>query len=89
MAARGSRDSNDLIPLHDPFETARLGFNRRQCWTTGNRCTVALHQSQPIGMPPWRREAAEQAIAQREAKVNERIRNSQLYSLASRHLLLQ
>jgi F0F1-type ATP synthase membrane subunit b/b' len=30
MAVRGSRDSNDLIPLHEPFETARLGFNRRQ-----------------------------------------------------------
>ena len=29
-AVRGSRDSNDLIPLHEPFDIARLGFNRRQ-----------------------------------------------------------
>lgn len=36
-----------------------------------------------------RREAAEQAIAQRAAKANERIRNSQLYSLAGVHLLLR
>jgi hypothetical protein len=30
VAVRGSRDSNDLIPLHEPFDIARLGFNRRQ-----------------------------------------------------------
>jgi chromosome segregation ATPase len=30
MAVRGSRDSDDLIPLHESFETARFGFNRRQ-----------------------------------------------------------
>src|SRR5919199_6235505 len=29
-AVRGSRDSNDLIPLHEPFDIARLGFDRRQ-----------------------------------------------------------
>ena len=29
-AVRGSRDSNDLLPLHEPFDIARLGFNRRQ-----------------------------------------------------------
>ncbi|PZS26359.1 MAG: hypothetical protein DLM61_18510 [Pseudonocardiales bacterium] len=27
---RGSRDSDDLVPLHEPFETALRGFNRRQ-----------------------------------------------------------
>src|SRR5436309_10132027 len=30
VAVRGSRDSNDLIPLHEPFDIARRGFNRRQ-----------------------------------------------------------
>ena len=27
---RGSRDNDDLVPLHEPFETALRGFNRRQ-----------------------------------------------------------
>jgi chromosome segregation ATPase len=27
---RASRDGNELIPLHEPFDMARLGFNRRQ-----------------------------------------------------------
>jgi cell division septum initiation protein DivIVA len=27
---RGSPDNNDLVPLHEPFETALRGFNRRQ-----------------------------------------------------------
>ncbi len=26
----GSRDNDDLVPLHEPFETALRGFNRRQ-----------------------------------------------------------
>jgi hypothetical protein len=30
VAVRGSRDSNDLIPLHEPFDIARRGFDRRQ-----------------------------------------------------------
>lgn len=30
VAVRGSRDSDDLVPLHEPFETAMRGFNRRQ-----------------------------------------------------------
>ncbi len=30
VALRGSRDSNDLIPLHQPFDIARRGFDRRQ-----------------------------------------------------------
>jgi hypothetical protein len=36
-----------------------------------------------------RREAVERAIAQREAEANERIQNSQLYSLAGVHLLVR
>ncbi len=27
---RGSRDNDDLVPLHEPFETALRGFNRQQ-----------------------------------------------------------
>ncbi|HET9258188.1 MAG TPA: hypothetical protein VFO16_23735 [Pseudonocardiaceae bacterium] len=27
---RGSRDKDDLVPLHEPFETALRGFNRQQ-----------------------------------------------------------
>ena len=27
---RGSRENDDLVPLHEPFETALRGFNRRQ-----------------------------------------------------------
>ncbi len=27
---RGSREDDDLVPLHEPFETALRGFNRRQ-----------------------------------------------------------
>lgn len=27
---RGSRNNDDLVPLHEPFETALRGFNRRQ-----------------------------------------------------------
>jgi cell division septum initiation protein DivIVA len=30
VAVRGSPDSDDLVPLHEPFETAIRGFNRRQ-----------------------------------------------------------
>jgi hypothetical protein len=30
VAVRGSRDSDDLVPLHQPFETALRGFNRQQ-----------------------------------------------------------
>jgi hypothetical protein len=30
VAVRGSRDSNDLVPLHQPFDIARRGFNQRQ-----------------------------------------------------------
>jgi hypothetical protein len=30
VAVRGSRDNDDLVPLHEPFETALRGFNRRQ-----------------------------------------------------------
>jgi cell division septum initiation protein DivIVA len=30
VAVRGSRDSDDLVPLHEPFETALRGFNRQQ-----------------------------------------------------------
>ncbi|HET9116782.1 MAG TPA: hypothetical protein VFN75_01665 [Pseudonocardiaceae bacterium] len=30
VAVRGSPDSDDLVPLHQPFETALRGFNRQQ-----------------------------------------------------------
>jgi hypothetical protein len=30
VAVRGSQDSSDLIPLHEPFDIARRGFDRRQ-----------------------------------------------------------
>lgn len=30
VAVRGSRDNDDLVPLHEPFDTALRGFNRRQ-----------------------------------------------------------
>src|SRR5947209_462862 len=30
VSVRGPRDSDDLVPLHEPFETALRGFNRRQ-----------------------------------------------------------
>lgn len=30
MPVRGSRDNDELVPLHEPFETALRGFNRRQ-----------------------------------------------------------
>jgi hypothetical protein len=30
VPVRGLRDSDDLVPLHEPFETALRGFNRRQ-----------------------------------------------------------
>ena len=30
VSVRGPRDNDDLVPLHEPFETALRGFNRRQ-----------------------------------------------------------
>src|SRR3954471_12420778 len=30
VLVRGSRDNDELVPLHEPFETALRGFNRRQ-----------------------------------------------------------
>jgi cell division septum initiation protein DivIVA len=30
VPVRGPRDNDDLVPLHEPFETALRGFNRRQ-----------------------------------------------------------
>jgi multidrug efflux pump subunit AcrA (membrane-fusion protein) len=30
VSVRGSRDNDDLVPLHEPFEVALRGFNRRQ-----------------------------------------------------------
>jgi cell division septum initiation protein DivIVA len=30
VLVRGPRDNDDLVPLHEPFETALRGFNRRQ-----------------------------------------------------------
>src|SRR5919199_1386853 len=131
-AVRGSRDSNDLIPLHEPFDIARLGFDRRQVLDhleslDGRIVLIAADRDaaltqvaqlsrvldhlrqqadeataqvqrilqQPIAQAGARIQrilqlaAEEAAEVKAQAEANQRIRNSELRSLAGVQLLLQ